>query len=331
MRSLTIHHDTNSMNCNGFPGNSHSHWCGIYYICHEVNQVCKDRKESAAQGVLIDKRGNKWLFIICLVCKRANYGLTDIACSVLNNISVVTEWPYLSAPLIAKIGYWACHKFNVCRRFSLRASFTSGQHPLHLFQGRLGMRESEGMCWLARECTNLPITVPAAGVQSWPTNMWRKRKLYHIHIVPLTYINLRSPEECSALCHRDSSLAFQYDSGVTMTLTIYVSLLPTIIYHNRPKSASPPRPLSPWGWITPPMDCPPTYRSLILLACWEPLMCRYFMKYFGDFRRENYSCNWRARSFCVWCQLKHISSFGGHSEPPDCVCELGCWVREKLN
>ena len=90
VRSLTIQHDTNSMNCNGFLAKPHSHWCGIYYICPEVNQVCKDRKESAAQGVLIDKGGNKWRFIICLVCKRANYGLTYIACSALNNISLVT-------------------------------------------------------------------------------------------------------------------------------------------------------------------------------------------------------------------------------------------------
>ena len=38
-----------------------------------------------------------------------------------------------------------------------------------------------------------------------------------IHTLQLFLFYIRSPEECSALCHKDSSLAFQYDSGVAVT------------------------------------------------------------------------------------------------------------------
>ena len=145
--------------------------------------------------------------------------ISDKKCIFTTDLAIIH---CLSVSCTANLGHrrhWTCHEFNVLRRFSWRASFTSWRGPLHLSRGLLGIQGSEWVCFLARKFTYLPITVPAAGVQSWPSQMWRKRKiLLHPSIVSnYLFFYIRSPEECSALCHKDSSLAFQYDSGVAVT------------------------------------------------------------------------------------------------------------------
>ena len=110
--------------------------------------------------------------------------ISDKKCIFTTDLAIIH---CLSVSCTANLGHrrhWTCHEFNVLRRFSWRASFTSWRGPLHLSRGLLGIQGSEWVCFLARKFTYLPITVPAAGVQSWPSQMWRKRKiLLHPSIV----------------------------------------------------------------------------------------------------------------------------------------------------